>query len=493
MPEVDAEFAALAAAIEVDAAIASALSQGASWCDVRVTQETHRYVELRDGKVESAATDVVTGIGVRVICDGAWGFAASSLVPGAAASCVLRAVATAKATAPLVNNPVELAAEPTHTGTWVLPYETDPTSVADAEVVARLADWSAQLSTSDIVDHTYATFQAAKEQVFYADSAGTRTLQQRVRCQPEVRVVAVGESGFEDMSTTLPPRAVGWEYALAPQWAVEIAELPDHLTERVQAPSLPAGRYDLVIASSNLWLTIHESVGHATEFDRAQGYEANYAGTSFATPDGLGTLRYGSPLMHVTGDRTAATGLATVAWDHEGVAAQQWDIVADGILVGYQLDRWGAARMGASRSNGCAYADQAGHVQLQRMPNISLQPDPNGAPLDGLIGGVTDGLLVVGDKSWSIDMNRRNFQFTAQRFVRIRNGRLSGQVKDIAYQSDTLEFWGNLVALGGPETYDLGGALNCGKGQPGQVAAVSHGCPAAVFTGVNVLSTKESA
>ena len=492
MPEVDEQFLALAASVDVDLAVNTALSLGASWCDVRVTQETNRYVELRDGRVESATTDVVTGIGVRVICDGAWGFAASSIAPGAEASCAQRAVTTAQATAPLVNQPVELVEEPVHNGTWVLPYQIDPTIVSDAEVIGRLAEWSATLATADAVDHTYATFQAAKEQILYADSAGTRTVQQRVRCQPEVRVVAVGASGFDDMTTTLPPRAMGWEYAMDPQWAAEVSELPAHLRQRVQAPSLPAGRYDLVIASSNLWLTIHESVGHATEFDRAQGYEANYAGTSFATVDGLGSLRYGSPLMHITGDRTAPAGLATVAWDHEGVAAQEWDIVADGLLVGYQLDRWGASRMGAPRSNGCAYADQASHVQLQRMPNISLQPDPGGPTIEGLVGGVTDGLLVIGDKSWSIDMNRRNFQFTAQRFLRIRNGRIAGQVKDIAYQSDTLEFWGNLAALGGPETYDLGGALNCGKGQPGQVAAVSHGCPAAVFTGINVLTTKES-
>jgi TldD protein len=230
-------------------------------------------------------------------------------------------------------------------------------------------------------------------------------------------------------------------------------------------------------------------VGHATEYDRAIGFEANYAGTSFATPDGLGTLRYGSELMHVTGDRTAEFGLATVAWDHEGVAAGTWDIVRDGVLTGYQLDRWGAARLGEARSNGCAYADDSGHVQIQRMPNVSLQPAAHGPGLDALVGGVTDGLLVVGDKSWSIDMNRRNFQFTAQRFYRIRNGSVTGQVKDIAYQSDTLEFWNKLVALGGEGTYELGGAFNCGKGQPGQVAAVSHGCPAAVFEGVNVLAT----
>ena len=194
-------------------------------------------------------------------------------------------------------------------------------------------------------------------------------------------------------------------------------------------------------------------------------------------------------LMNITGDRTTAEGLATVGWDDEGVAAQRWDLVRDGVLVGYQLDRAGASALGVTRSNGCAYADSAGHVPLQRMPNVSLAAGTAGGDLDSLVAGVADGLLVVGDKSWSIDMARYNFQFTAQRFLRIRAGQLVGQVKGIAYQSTTPEFWRSLVALGGPESYLLGGALNCGKGQPGQVAAVSHGCPAAVFEGVNVLAT----
>ena len=494
MAHIDEEFLALPLAASADAALSTAAAAGATWCDVRISQETHRFVDLRDGAVESASTQSSLGIGVRVIHGGAWGFASSTAVtPESAAEAARRAVAAATATAALVRQPVELADEPTHEGTWVLPYEIDPTTVADAEVIELLGRWSQRLAAAAGVDHTSASFQGAKEQIFYADCAGTRTVQQRVRCHPGAAAVAVTDDGFTDMATIAPPRALGWEYALAAHWDEQIEELPELLRERTAAPSLTPGRYDLVIDPSNLWLTIHESVGHATEFDRAQGYEANYAGTSFATPDLLGELRYGSPLMHITGDRTADTGLATVAWDHEGVAAQEWDIVREGVLVGYQLDRWGAARLGLPRSNGCGYADEAGHVQLQRMPNVSLQADPGGGSLDDLVSGVDDGLLVVGDKSWSIDMNRRNFQFTAQRFVRIRNGRLAGQVKDIAYQSDTLEFWGNLVALGGPQTYDLGGALNCGKGQPGQVAAVSHGCPAAVFEGVNVLSTKEEA
>jgi TldD protein len=197
--------------------------------------------------------------------------------------------------------------------------------------------------------------------------------------------------------------------------------------------------------------------------------------------------------MHVTGDRVSPHGLSTVGYDDEGVAAQSWDIVRAGTLVGYQLDRRMAAEHGFGRSNGCAFADSAVHVPVQRMPNVSLQPTPGGPDLEGLIGGVEDGLYIVGDKSWSIDMQRYNFQFTGQRFFRIRSGRIVGQVRDVAYQSSTPTFWAGLSALGGPQTYLLGGALNCGKAQPGQVAPVSHGCPVAVFEGINVLNTRQEA
>ena len=269
----------------------------------------------------------------------------------------------------------------------------------------------------------------------------------------------------------------------------ELAELPDLLAQKVKSPSVEAGPYDLVIDPSNLWLTIHESIGHATELDRALGYEANYAGTSFATFDKLNTLQYGSPVMNVTGDRTAEHGLSTVGWDDEGVAAQDWDIIRDGVLVGYQLDRRIARLHGFDRSNGCAFADSPSHVPIQRMANVSLQPAPNGPSTEELIASVDRGIYIVGDKSWSIDMQRYNFQFTGQRFYEIRDGRLVGQLRDVAYQATTTDFWGSMEAVGGPQTYVLGGAFNCGKGQPGQVAAVSHGCPTALFRGVRILNT----
>jgi TldD protein len=293
------------------------------------------------------------------------------------------------------------------------------------------------------------------------------------------------------MRTIAAPVGRGWEWLTGGlhDWDGELAELPDLLAEKAGAPSIESGRYDLVIDPSNLWLTIHESIGHATELDRALGYEANYAGTSFATPELLGNLRYGTPVMHVTGDRQAEHGLATVGWDDEGVAGQTWDIVRDGVLVGYQLDRRIASFAGMGRSNGCAFADSPLHVPIQRMANVSLQPAAGGPSTDELIAGVDDGIYIVGDKSWSIDMQRYNFQFTGQRFFRIRDGRLAGMVRDVAYQATTTDFWGSMDAVGGPQTYVLGGAMNCGKGQPGQTAPVSHGCPASRFRDVRILNT----
>ena len=362
-----------------------------------------------------------------------------------------------------------------------------------ADKIELLMSWSTRLLAAKGVDHADATVFAAQENKYYADLSGTTTIQQRVRIHPEVSAIAVDRTSgaFDTMRTLAPPVGRGWEYLTGTgwDWDRELAEIPELIAEKMAAPSVEAGNYDLVVDPSNLWLTIHESIGHATELDRALGYEAAYAGTSFATFDKLGALQYGSPVMNVTGDRTADHGLATVGYDDEGVAAQSWDLIRDGVLVGFQLDRRMAKLKGLGRSNGCAFADSASHVPVQRMANVSLQPAADGPTTEALISQVSDGLYVLGDKSWSIDMQRYNFQFTGQRFYRIRDGRLTGQVRNAAYQATTTDFWGSMEAVGGPSTYVLGGAFNCGKAQPGQVAAVSHGCPAALFRQVRILNT----
>jgi TldD protein len=497
--EVDAAFAALPLHALADAALTRARELGAEHADLRVERIRDQHLSLHDGRLEGAQDSEDMGLAVRVVHDGTWGFAAGvALTPDAAAGLAEQAVEVARVSRPLSTTRVELADEPVHGPvSWVSAYDVDPFSVPDRDKVALLADWSAELLAHDEVDHVEASLVAVRENKFYADLAGTVTTQQRVRLHPVLEAVGIDkESGrFDSMRTLAPPVGRGWEYLTGTgwDWAGELAAIPGLLAEKLQAPSVEAGEYDLVIDPSNLWLTIHESVGHATELDRALGYEANYAGTSFATFDQLGSLRYGSPAMNVTGDRTAEHGLATIGYDDEGVQAQSWDIVRDGVLVGYQLDRSMARLKRLGRSNGCAFADSASHVPVQRMANVSLQPAAGGPSTEELIGRVDRGIYVVGDKSWSIDMQRYNFQFTAQRFYRIEGGRLAGQLRDVAYQATTTDFWGSLEAVGGPQTYVLGGANNCGKAQPGQVAAVSHGCPTSLFRGVRVLNTQSEA
>ncbi len=491
----DPSFAALPLSVLADAALSRAQQLGCSHADFRVGRKRSGYRMLRDAAVESVRDSDTIGLSVRVIHEGSWGFASGAALSVAQAAALAdQAVALAKIAKPLQLQPVELAPEPVYTGqVWVSDYEINPFDVEEAERISWFADRSAQLLSATGVDHVRAGIGYTQENKFYADLAGTSTTQQFVRLSPSFSVTNVGDGAFHGLRTVAPAVGRGWEYLSDGSWdfEAELAQLPEQLLEKVKAPTLEPGRYDLVIDPSNLWLTLHESVAHGTELDRALGYEAAYAGSSFATFDQLGSLQYGSEKMHVTGDRVTPHGLASCGFDDEGVAAQSFDLVKDGVLVGFQLNRQMAQEKGLGRSNGCAYADQAGHIPLQRMPNVSLQPDPHGPDVAGLIADVEDGIYVVGDNSWSIDMQRYNFQFTAQRFVRIKNGQLAGQVKDIAYQATTTDFWGSMDGVGNPSTYVLEGCFNCGKGQPGQEAPVSHGAPTARFRKVNVISTVE--
>jgi TldD protein len=495
---VDPEFTALPLAALADAALDAARRLGAQHADIRVERLLGQSIDLRDGAVTGVADSATMGLAVRVLVDGVWGFASHvELTPNRAAAVAEQAVAVARTLAPVAVERVERAAEPVHAeAVWVSAYELDPFTVPTRDKVELLVEWSQRLLAADGVDHVRGGVEQVKENKFYADLAGSSITQQRVRVAPALTATTVDRAGggFESMRTLAPPVGRGWEYLTGTGWlwADELAQLPEMLAEKTKAPSVRPGPTDLVIDPTNLWLTIHESVGHATEYDRAIGYEAAYAGTSFATPDKLGSLQYGSPVMHVTGDRVIDHGLATVGFDDDGVATSEWDLVRDGVLVGYQLDRTFAPRLGLERSNGCAFADSPHHVPIQRMANVSLRPDTErDTSVAELVAGVEDGIYVVGDRSWSIDMQRYNFQFTGQRFYRIENGELAGQLRDVAYQATTTDFWGSLDAVGGPSTWQLGGAMNCGKAQPGQVAPVSHGCPAARFRGVNVLNTQE--
>ena len=501
MAEIDESFLALPYRRLGEVALARAQDFGVTHADFRFERNRYQHLSVRDGALEGAQDAEDLGFAVRVVLDGAWGFASGvALTESEAVAVAETAVTVARVAAKMTSRPVELAPEPVHEDlTWVSAYDIDPFDVPLPEKTALFTGWTRELMAADGVEHAAGSLQQVHENKYYADLGGSSITQQRVRLEPYLEAFGTDPSSgaIDSMRSLAQPFGYGYEVFSDGTYDFdgERAQMPGWLREKLAAPSVESGHYDLVIDPTNLFLTIHESVAHATELDRALGYEASYAGTSFATFDQLNTLQYGSPVMNVTGDRIVPHGLSTVGYDDEGVAAQSWDIIRDGLLVGYQLDRSMAHTYGAElnggRSNGCAFADSPGHIPVQRMPNVSLQPDPDGPDTAGLISRVERGLYVVGDKSWSIDMQRYNFQFTGQRFYRIEDGELRGQLRDVAYQGTTTEFWGSMEAVGGPQTWVLGGAMNCGKAQPGQVAPVSHGCPSALFRGIRILNTTE--
>lgn len=491
--QIDPSFKAFNYTSWAEAALAESAQLGASYSDFRFERLQSQSLSLHNGQVEGLINDEGVGLAVRVIKDGAWGFASSvDLTPEGAARTAEAAVEVAKAMARLNADEVELAPEPTYEDEYVSDYEINPFDIGDKAKVDHFKMLTQTLNDSGKVTHTDADYSQVLENKFFASSEGSRIVQQRVRLQGSLSATKIDSKngGFQTMRTLAGPVGKGWEYIQNEyDFAKESQEIPTLLEQKISSKSVKPGKYDLVIDPTNLWLTIHESIGHATELDRVLGYEANYAGTSFATLDKLNKLQYGSKVMNVTGDRVAKYGLSTVGYDDEGVKAQSWDLIKDGRLVGYQLNRQMAQRQGFGRSNGCGFADSPGHLPLQRMPNVSLQPGKENLSTNDLISRVDRGIYIVGDGSWSIDMQRYNFQFTGQRFYEIKNGKIVGQLKDLAYQSNTIEFWNSMEAVGGAETYVLGGAFTCGKGQPSQIAPVSHGCPSALFRGVNVINT----
>jgi TldD protein len=497
MNKVDGAFLALPYERLSEVALSEMRELKCSYGDFRFERLKGQMIQARDANVERVTNSDSVGYGVRVIYEGSWGFASSyDLSEAAVRETARRAVAVAKQLGKLNMEPVQQADEPVYKGTHVSSYKLNPFEVPDAEKIAFLLKVNQTVLDTKKAQHVEFALNQVLENKFFASTEGTQTTQQRVRLHGNFDAVRVDPAtgAFETMRSLGVPVGQGWEYMTEGyDYLAAARETPELLEQKMLSRSVEPGRYDLVLHPTNMWLTIHESIGHATEFDRVLGYEANYAGTSFATLDKLNKLQYGSKIMHVTGDRNVEHGLATVGWDDEGVEGQKWDLIKDGTLVGYQLNRQMALKRGL-RSNGCAFADSPAHVPIQRMANVSLAPAQEDVSLDDLIGKVDKGIYIMGDKSWSIDMQRYNFQFTGQRIFEIKNGKVVGQLKDVAYQGVTTEFWNSMEAVGGPKTYLLGGAFNCGKGQPGQVAPVSHGAPVAMFRNINILNTtKEGA
>jgi TldD protein len=474
-------------------ALSLAREGGADYADIRLGATFLEYLRAREERLETAWSGESWGFGLRVLRRGSWGFCGvSTLTPAAIRRAVETALANARAVEPIQGAPIELEALPVVEGRWEMAQGVDPF----AAPIARKADLllAANAAARDAgADFCSSQFQAAREERLFANSRGSRIWQSRTRVWPQFEIAAVDKASgrFATRDSLIPPRGAGWDYVESSGLLEDARRGAQEARQKLHAKPAQPGKRDLVIEPSNLFLTIHETVGHSTELDRALGWEANFAGTTFVKPHRLGDLRFGSELMTIFADRRQQGALATIGYDDDGAPAAlaDFNIVEKGVFKNFQMAIGQAHYLGLPMTNGCAYADDLCAFPLQRMPNISLKPNERACTRDELIAGVEDGLYVVGAGSWSIDQQRDNFQFGGQIFYEIKNGQLGEMVQGAAYQGRTLDFWSGLDGLGDASTYQLWGVFTCGKAEPIQLAPVSHGAPCARFRGVEVLNT----
>lgn len=484
-----------------DAALREAKKLKASYCDIRINRYRDQAVAVRlspergTGKtleVPSISDTESFGFGVRVIVDGAWGFAASPLVTAKEIARVTgEAVAVAKANAAIKGKPVILAPVKAWRERWASPYERDPFEAPIAEKLALLTDAGREIKKQPKVFAAGGNLLFHSEDKYFASSEGSSIQQLIIQTFGETSATAVDIA--KRLSRTrhwIPvPLAAGYEQVATMNLKENGRRIREEVLEHLAAPPVAPGKYDLVLMPSHLFLTIHESIGHPTELDRALGYEANYAGTSFLTTDKLNKLRIGSDIVNLYGDRTTEKALATVAYDDDGVKTTKFPIVSKGIFTGYQTIRDQAHLIGDKESRGCCYADSWSSVPFQRMPNVSLEPGKPDVTLDDLIGGIENGILIEGRGSFSIDQQRYNFQFGGDAFYSIKNGKRGPMISQVAYQSRTTDFWQACDGIAGPSFWQLYGSGNDGKGEPVQINSMSHGCSPARFRGINVIQT----
>jgi TldD protein len=472
-----------------DRALDTAALNGATYADVRHVRRRSQHVDVKGGHVQAVALNESEGLGVRVLVDGAWGFASTSDLRGPQVDRVA-ALATriARASARVSGGPVRLDERPPVQGAYETPIDEDPFEIPIDATVAMLLEADVAMGEVEGVATTQATYHAFREWKSFASSDGSRTRQVFTHVGASLEVNAA--SGDELQRRTYPEsgggyRAAGYEHVRALGLAERAGPLAEETVELLRAPVLPPGRRTIVLHPSQLYLQIHESCGHPTELDRVFGTEAAYAGTSFLTTDRLEErFRYGSDLVDLVADATTDGGLGTFGWDDEGVPAQRVPLVEAGVFSGYLTSRETAPRIGR-RSGGAMRADGWDRIPLIRMTNINLEPR-DGMSLDDIIADTDDGLYLSSNRSWSIDDRRLNFQFGCEVAREIRGGRLGQLYRNPTYTGITPEFWRSCDAVADASTWTLVGITNCGKGQPDQGMHVGHGCSGARFRDVQV-------
>ncbi|MEO5814339.1 MAG: TldD/PmbA family protein [Gemmatimonadaceae bacterium] len=485
-----------------------AKSGGASYCDVRVSARRQQNVGTRDKIVTGVGDTDTFGIGVRTLVDGAWGFAATSnLTKDSIANVTRLALEQAKANRASQLKPVILAPTPgNQIGEWKSPIKTDPFSVPIPDKVALLLAANEAAAKVKGVRNVTSSMFFLREEKTLMTSDGSYLVQTIYRTSPSMSITAVSDdrTDFQTrQSNDIAPMGLGYEHVINAKLAENATIWANDAVAKLSAKPVEPGRYDLLLHPSNLWLTVHETIAHPTELDRALGFEANYAGTSFVAPPDqvLGKLQFGSKIMNVVGDRDQPGSLGAIGWDDEAVKPTKFDIIKNGVFVDYQTTREQATmltdyykRIGKPvKSYGCSYAQSWADVQFQRMPNVSIQPGKNDYVWEDMISQMDKGIAIVGDGSFSIDQQRYNGQFAGQVFYEVKGGKIVGMLKDVAYQFKTPQFWGSMKVIGGPRSYFLGGAFGDAKGQPGQSNSVSHGCTPSLFTQVNIINTGRKA
>src|SRR5438132_3658127 len=462
------------------------VASGAEYGDIRFLASTTQTIRGEDRHIASIRETEDRGFGIRVLYHGAWGFAASSVlsleeVPRVAES----AIDIAKGSASLASEKVKLADEPIHRDRVVTARRVDPFAVAIEHKTALLLETMEYVHRQPGIVRSSASLWARQDRKLFVSTEGSRLEFDLLAVNGDFDATAVHDGRFASRSFNTPYLRMGYELIEDANFLAEAPRIASQAVEKVKAPTTEPGLYDLVLDPEHLSLTMHESCGHSSELDRALGYEANYAGTSFLTTEKRGTFRYGSPHVNLVADNCEPKTLAATGYDDDGVACQQWDIVRDGIFVGYCTNREVAPKIGETRSRGSNRADSWGSVPIVRIANIGLEPGT--ATLDELFAEVKRGIFIEGHGSYSIDQRRYNFQFGGDAFWLIENGKRTHMVRDVIYHGITPEFWGSCDGVADRSHRRQYGFITCGKGQPGQSGWMTHAASHARFRNVNVI------
>ena len=457
---------------------------GCEYGDIRICHYRTQSLSARDRSLKGLSDNVSSGFGVRVLLDGAWGFAASHRkTPEEITRIVALAVEIAKGSRLSQQKRVELAPVEAYQDKYVTPIEIDPFEISIGEKADLLLSINDRLLSyqDQGIKKASSFLRFTKEDKVFASTEGSIIEQTIYRTYPGFSCTAILNGDAQSRYYERPPLNIGYEHINPEDLLGNVDRVATEAIAKVNAPRWELDtNTTLILKPTNLFLTIHESVGHPTELDRVYGYESNFAGTSFATTDKWKKLQYGASCVNFVADRTQPNGRSTMAYDDEGVPAQQWYVVKDGILNDYLTDRETAHRLGRGSSNGSAYADSWSSVPMVRIPNLGLEPGKAGgshtATLDEMIANTKDGILIDGIGSYSIDQQRRNFQFGGDAFWKVENGKVVGMLKDVTYHSMTTDFWNSVDALGGESELQQCGTNMCGKGEPMQIAQMSHAC-----------------